>query len=527
MKCFTFLYGCATIIEIAQLSESMFMMRNAIRRLPLPDSGQAVLDIYIPVMLLFFPLFTGFSGYAAITVSKYLFFVISASVMFAALLTLRLRRRIAPERSAPTQLFAAAFMAAACLSAVLSGDFIESLAGAGRFDGLITWLFYFLVFLCVSRFGRMRRSCTAAFAVSVMFCCVVAVLQLAGHDPFRLFPEGLDYYDAHIRYTGEFLGTIGNVDLLSSMLCMAAALFFSLASCRSGRLPLLYLIPLAFSVFVLTASKVAAGAVALAAFAVIAPPVLFTSASALRRGLCAFGTAFISAALALGASWRPAGGEIIFSFDFPLVSAGLFALGGVSLAASCVLMLWNGGADPRTMSRALTALSAAVCVCALVLIYRWPGGSGTLWEMSRVLHGEFNDSFGSSRIRIWRRTLELFKERPILGSGPGTLASLLDITFSRFVPETGQTLTSCADNAHNVYLQLLAETGILGLSAYLGCAVTALAPCLRLRASAEAKCAALGCITYLVQAFFGLELCLTAPLFWIFLGLAASESIHS
>ena len=54
--------------------------------------------------------------------------------------------------------------------------------------------------------------------------------------------------------------------------------------------------------------------------------------------------------------------------------------------------------------------------------------------------GLINDSFGSSRIRIWRAVWAAFRERPWLGTGAGTLSHRIDITFSRFVPETGETL---------------------------------------------------------------------------------------
>lgn len=90
------------------------------------------------------------------------------------------------------------------------------------------------------------------------------------------------------------------------------------------------------------------------------------------------------------------------------------------------------------------------------------------------MQGNIKDSFGSSRILIWRKSLELVPERMLLGGGPGTLSLRLDVNFSRFVEETGQTLSSSVDNAHNDYLGILVNTGLLSLAAYLAAQLTSL-----------------------------------------------------
>ena len=118
--------------------------------------------------------------------------------------------------------------------------------------------------------------------------------------------------------------------------------------------------------------------------------------------------------------------------------------------------------------------------------------------------------------------LALVPERPLLGHGPGMLAAKLDVEFSRYVPETGETLRSYADNAHNVYLAALVNTGALGLTALL--AQLALAGKRAAKRLGEPlPCAltlGLGCAA--VHGLFGLGLCLSQPLFWIALGLLCS-----
>ncbi len=89
---------------------------------------------------------------------------------------------------------------------------------------------------------------------------------------------------------------------------------------------------------------------------------------------------------------------------------------------------------------------------------------------------------GAMRRAIWSGALAAAARRPVLGSGIGTFRETFDVsksaTMKRLEAEGGRT----ADQAHNHYLGLLAERGVLGLAAFavltaltLGAAATAMA----------------------------------------------------
>lgn len=192
------------------------------------------------------------------------------------------------------------------------------------------------------------------------------------------------------------------------------------------------------------------------------------------------------------------------------VEAGL--LGAlVSLLVSLPVLLRR----PRR-ARAAGCVSGAVTLAGLGGLYFWPGTSGTLWEMSRVLHGELLDSFGSHRGQIWIRCWELFCQKPWLGYGPGTAAEILDITWE------GEYYIAHVDNTHNVYLGYLVEIGLVGALAYVSAAVATVLRWIRRRD--EDFLAALGCgfVAYLVQDFFGLGLSLSEPMLFVVWGLLES-----
>jgi hypothetical protein len=509
----------SALCQINSSSEAM-SMKNRIVGLKLSGDNRTVAtDAYVFLMLLMFPLFTGFRGYAATTVSKYLFFTVVTALWLVVLAFFTVKDRLRFGKPTARQICALIFMALCCLSWALSPYRWESVIGSGRYDGLVTLLLSALIFLGVSAYGSFRRCHAVAFAVSITLCCLVALLQLFGFDPLWLFPGDLCYYDSNIRFSGEFLGTVGNVNLLSAMLSLAIPLFFALAADDGRRASLLYNIPLFFSTLILAMSKVSGGALSVAVCALIAPALLLCSMPRLRRGLVSAGVCLL--ALSVTFAFHADYGEGVLSYGFAFGKKVLLCLASsaVCFAASGVAVFVNSSPKERTMRMVFLALSAAAFVAALLIVWFWRGESGTVYELSRLLHGQVDDSFGSSRILIWRKTLALIPQRPLLGGGPGTLALRLDVNFSRYVAETGKTISTVVDNAHNYYLQLLADIGVLGLLSYLaliaGCIFSAL-----LRKNARPLILAVLC--YCIQDFFGLGLCIVSPIFWIFLGLTQS-----
>lgn len=410
-------------------------------------------DKYISLMLLVFPLWTGTEGYAAITRGKFLFFAVLSALYLALLLPCALLVGEKPRRARLPQWFALAFMAAACLSAALSPYGRAVILGASRYDGLLTLLLYGGIFLGVSAFGEWKKYYVYLLAASASICSLVAIPQLLGGNPFGLYPGELTYFDANVRYTGEFLGTIGNTNLLAAFYCLCIPLFIWHALTHRALRDRLVLAAAALCLGVLIASRVASGAVALAAAAVVLIPYYVNHTSHSRKKAL--------------------------------------------IAAGCL---------------------AALCLAALAAVYFYGGGSGTLHELSQLLHGHVEDSYGSSRVAIWRECLRLAGERPLVGGGPDTLALRTDMTFSRFVEETGSTMSTHVDNAHCEPLGYLVNLGALGLIPYLALCAESLRRFFR--GCAPAAGGALCC--YYVQSLFGLGLCIVVPLVWIYMGLVCS-----
>ena len=414
-------------------------------------NAEKITDIYLAVMLGLFPLFTGFSGYAAIAQSKWWFYFCVTGLWMLALLFARLHEGNAgQQQKLPLPLLLLAIFAAWSIFSAVCSPFGWKLCfwGTDYYDGFFPLLIYIATAMLLAHHGKLKPWHTRTFGISLFLCLLVAHRQLADANPLALYPSEWRFSDAGTLYSGMYLGTVGNTLILCSVLSLGLPWLFCAALQRRGW-DWLLLLPVGMGLYVLYRCDGSSAWVAL----------------------------LVAAALAL-----------------PAVTRG------------------------RHRKRILLAEALAV-LCALVLLWFWPGQSGTLYEASQLLHGNADDSFGSSRVRIWRAAWNLVRERPWLGGGPGTFAQRIDVSFSRFVPETGGTLSTYVTNPHNEYLGLLVNLGIPGLALYVGSlgSLFSRGPVWK----KDALPILLGFTSYAVQAFFALGYPLSAPLFWIAWGLLA------
>lgn len=481
-----------------------------------------VTDKYIYIMLLVYPLFVGFRGYTQLTASKFLFFAGLTVLWLAALLIGQLIRREKLNYKKPdfVQSCLLIYLLICCLSALCSPHKASVIIGEGRFDGLLTILLCCLIFFAISNFGQMKSGYIYALALSGFLCCVITIIQLFGANPLGLFPQSYDYYDAGIKYSSEFLGTIGNVDLFSAYMCLLLPLT-SVYYIFSEKRPTVLLPVIASAGFCLLASRVSAGLLSVLCLAIAAAPLLICSSTRLRRGLEVLSVLCLAFCLAAGFHGEKASGEVAVSFIFNKAFFTLLILSAFFAIAR--LALRKTEFKTKTLRILFTSFSVFIVIAGLLTVFFWPHTSGTIYELSQVLHGNIDESFGSSRILIWTQTLKLVPEHLLLGGGPGTLALRLDVSFSRYVAETGNTLSTFVDNAHNEYLGILVNTGLLSLLSYALAQGASLWKAWRHREVLKySLCLGAALLCYWIQSFFGLGLFIVSPLMWLLWGMLCS-----
>ena len=135
-----------------------------------------------------------------------------------------------------------------------------------------------------------------------------------------------------------------------------------------------------------------------------------------------------------------------------LLSAGVLATGSrgalLALAAGGLLYILRTGSDTARMAALISATS--VILAAIVAGPR----RAALWLSLRIIPEDHLQDLSGRRTEIWADTLALIRRSPWLGVGPGGFAD--GFKLARTSP-----VFSLTSQAHNDFLQLLAEAGVL------------------------------------------------------------------
>lgn len=159
------------------------------------------------------------------------------------------------------------------------------------------------------------------------------------------------------------------------------------------------------------------------------------------------------------------------------------AWGGVVTAS---LILWiclrAGGHSPREILTLNSRKWGFFCGIALVVLganlfppfflQNWqPGWKGTASYSASEHLGAFfeleHSSSAQTRFAIWANSLAIFADHPFLGVGKGNFQFIYPLYNRRVVRDPSFTVEAKAAEAHNDYVQLLAEVGLLGTGAFL------------------------------------------------------------
>ena len=105
----------------------------------------------------------------------------------------------------------------------------------------------------------------------------------------------------------------------------------------------------------------------------------------------------------------------------------------------------------RRATRGTVVLIVSLIVVDIFIVGAWFGVKETVQRIGQTTVGEVEERGDPSAY-----AMDLFKDYPVFGSGPGSFYT----TFSRY---RGEDIGSYYDFAHNDYVQMLTETGVIGL----------------------------------------------------------------
>ena len=197
---------------------------------------------------------------------------------------------------------------------------------------------------------------------------------------------------------------------------------------------------------------------------------------------------------------------------------------GVGLALPIVLYLAHRRlGSVRPLLPPLAAVAAALCLAYLLspqsmnVINRF-GDANVARSLETLPEGA--DVSVTTRLLMWRDTVPVILERPLLGHGPDNFAE-------PFKEHEGEDLRAffpngeVIDKAHNEFLQVAATTGLLGLAAYLWLFVSYFRKAYR-SGGWELLALSGGVLAYILQLQTAFTTIVPGVIFWAMLGLSVA-----
>ena len=490
---------------------------------------EIISDIYIFIMIVFFPLLVNKTGYFHILECKWHFYTIVTSVYVAINILVLLYYFIFKKvnyikyvKFSIIQWLAIGFLFVNLISCVLSpfNNEYNLLIGVGRYEGLITMSLYILSFLCVSLFTKFKKSYLLYFSITSILLSLIAFLQYIGLNPFNIYQGGLHAYNS------SFITTIGNVDFVSAIYCILLTVSvgsFILIDDDKKWKKATHILSILMGFFVIGLINVQSGKVAFLSTFIILLPFLVITNKRLSRLLVVVATILMSYCINIiinpvyhfGIDKLSINPQFSFTiFLFIIICSILVFL------AYILYKVKYDFSDNHKLIKRFYIIIVCCCVFGLLVIYFVNFRSGILYEMHELMHGNFDDNFGTYRIFLWKRTIPLLQDYPILGTGPDSFAIRFMARYTNDIMAIGPLTIN--DTAANVYLTMMINLGLVGLLNYIVFLFFQLKRGIQ-KCNKYSFILFNAIVCYIIQDVFNLSLVIVTPIFWILMGLHFSS----
>lgn len=382
-----------------------------------------ITEIYIIVMVMIFPLCIDSTGFFRILEAKYSYFLIINAIYISAIIITILyyllfkKTNIFKEmKFHKIQWAVVGFLIINIISTFLSPFFKEYnlFIGVGRAEGLISITLYCLSFLNITMFGEFKKRYIQYFSIGSIMVSSIAILQYIGFNPLNMYQDGIGTHNV------SFIGTIGNIAFVSAFYCIyltiSMAAFVFIENDKTYR-KIIHLLSIYMGFFIFEVLDVLGGAVAFSVTLVLTIPFIITNSKRLSRLLV------VGAMILLGYLTNIVVNPVYY-YDIGKLNLD-FQINGIAIALFIVIVMFIGLAyilkdrkfDLSKNKKIIKIFYISLILCVIigvVAIYFINFTDGFLYEIHEILHGNLDDDFGTYRIFLWKRSISLVKDYPII-----------------------------------------------------------------------------------------------------------------
>lgn len=425
-----------------------------------------------------------------------------------------------------TDLFAGAYGISLLLSYFFSRYKSDALWGAsGWYMGLYRQLILVGIYFCISKLWKPEK-----WIFYIIFPVSAVVFLLEYLNRFDIFPLNMGSYGS------MFISTIGNINWYCgyqvSVFFAGVVLFWQGTSCKMWqRLLLMAYTMLGFASLVTQGSN--SGIVAMAAVILVMFCMSVSDSDGMYR--------FWQVSVLLGAACLLTCGIQFFTgrkINYEDISIEVLTSKNVALFITVVsfVMLMSAavGRKKKICLEGVWRTLKRICLGAVVILLAGystmliantlhPGCIGALSDNPAFV---FSNTWGSNRGATWKAGALCFWEQDMLhklvGIGPdameayiyhGGSSRLLEIVTTTFP-------TAWLTNAHNEWLTILADMGILGFVSYAGMMLSGMVRFLKEKANSRIVCACGFCLLgYTVNNMFSFQQAMNVAVIFVIFGM--------
>lgn len=427
-----------------------------------------------------------------------------------------------------TDWFVIAYMAAVVLSVFSGGFYREALWGYdGWYMGLMSQISFVLLYFFVSRFGRYWK------AVLCVLCSVSVIVFIYGILN-RLLIDPLGYYEGLSDwYKSQFLSTLGQASWYASFLVVVLPVGIAVFLYTTKRYLFWISGAFVFTGFCTLVTQNSDSAYfAMAGFILV----FFWLATEEKERFIRFLwilTMFFGAGkvMYLLLQKHP---NTIYYYDFVTnfvlnEKAGWFILG--ALLVVCILLTvlrdkWNYPVRVMKVLRVIVfvlfgvALLASVCLIVLKAKGMLPESLSE--KLSMITYMNWEGRWGNGRGATWTFTVEMFAEESFLhklfGVGPDCYNAYASGLYQEKLTEMWG--DSALTNAHNEWMNMVINCGLVGAACYIGIFVFGAKRFLKERGQDFMLITFSACIvSYMAYNFFCYQQVLCTPFIFMMIGM--------
>ncbi|MCM1058247.1 MAG: O-antigen ligase family protein [Firmicutes bacterium] len=454
-------------------------------RIKIQDGLKTSINVYLVLILLILPLYAP-NGYVMIGDIKYLFFrnmtlffAAVTAMMCIAMAVMQDGERKKHIRLSYTDIMVLLYGAGSIMSWCCSADRTQAWWGApGWYMGLLSQLMFVWIYFAVARWCDDFKGIAWAFYAGAAAVMALGILNRYVFDPFSMFVGLDDWNRTHL------LSTIGNQNWYCGYLSVASAvcIYFACAEGKTRRAAGLTGCLLLFWT-ILTQGSEGGYLILLAEMTVV-----FLWSLKDRRKLLAVLNVWTCCPVAVFIGKYCIRFRGLMLVEDGTLAGGLFWKGWLPVLFVLVIFSvllcvrekrgYTDRLKAGTIQKIVLRTTGILLVIGVAVFL-----ACQIWDPAWFFLGgrellRITDSWGNGRGALWRICAESFMQgsfsEKLIGVGPDCLSNVIYALYpvNDIIHAAGQWETAYYANAHNEWLNMLVNQGILGLLFYGGIFVT-------------------------------------------------------